>query len=106
MIERAEPNRDALTPEMRVRALLYFFGWNGGTIHQLSEATGLSPCTLLYAEMKTGQRLSCGFSAVRTCEKEWRVERLAPRERGNWSFWADAIFGFWATGPLDSKRGA
>jgi hypothetical protein len=25
-----------ITPSMRLRALLYFFGWQGGTIHQVA----------------------------------------------------------------------
>lgn len=93
---------DQITPEMRVRALLYYFGWQGGTIHQLAEATGVEARTLLYSN-EIGP-LSGGFSAIRTCERDWRVERLAPQAQGDWPYWRDAIKGFWATGPLDGLK--
>lgn len=38
------------TPEQRLANLLHFFGWQGGTIHQLAKETGLDGDTLLYGE--------------------------------------------------------
>lgn len=94
-------NVETLTPEQRARALYYFFGWQGGTIHQLAASTGCTVETLLYAD-NGPERLGGGFSAVRTCSMEWRRDTLAPKEQGNWPFWRDVISGFWATGPLDA----
>ena len=36
-----------ITPSMRLRALLYFFGWQGGTIHQVAAETGLTHSDIL-----------------------------------------------------------
>ena len=94
--------REAITEEQRTRALMFFFGWHGGTVHQLAGATGVDVQTLLYAPL-TGAPLTGGFSAIRTCSADWRVERLAPQNQNNWPFWRDALAGFWATGPLDQK---
>jgi hypothetical protein len=86
------------TPEERARALYYYFGWQGGTIHQLAEATGCSDRELLHGTPAINLD---GFSAVRTCNTEWRVNRLAPQHRGDVGYWAGVIRGFWVTGPLD-----
>jgi hypothetical protein len=88
----------SILPEDRSQALYYYFGWKGGTIHQLAESTGVPALTLLY-DNSDGE-LTGGFSAIRTCDLEWRVERLAPLHQGDWPYWRDAIKGFWATGPL------
>lgn len=86
------------TPEQRARALYYYFGWQGGTVHQLAAATGLTTAQILYDALTPGDH---GFSAIRTCGKDWRVNKLAPTHQGNVRYWHDAIVGFWATGPLD-----
>ena len=90
------------TPEERTRALLYYFGWQGGTIHQLAKETGVASSTLLYGEHGP-ERLSGGFSAIRTCDRDWRRDTLAPKHQGDWPYWRDAIIGFYATGALDRK---
>jgi hypothetical protein len=90
----------AYTPSQRIRALFYFFGWQGGTIHQLAEATGLPVQTILEAEIISP--IDGGFSAIRTCDRAWRIERLAPKAKGDWHFYSSAIAGFWCTGPLDN----
>lgn len=91
-----------ITPEQRARALYYYFGWQGGTIHQLARATGMKSQDLLYRE-HGGERLCDGFSAVRTCDRDWRRDRLAPQHQGDWQYWRDVIIGFWITGPLDGQ---
>lgn len=93
---------DNVSAENRVRALLYYFGWQGGTIHQIADATGCSVNQLLYG-LHGDERLGGGFSAVRTCDTEWRRDTLAPRYRADWAYWRDVIHGFWATGPLDGQ---
>jgi hypothetical protein len=94
---------DAYTPEERTRALCYFFGWQGGTIQQLADATGVSAENLLYRKHGYEPSLPAanGFSAIRTCGASFRRDRLAPQNKGDWAFWRDAIRGFWVTGPLD-----
>ena len=97
-------NINQFTPEQRMQALLYYFGWNGGTIHQIAKETGLETQKILYADHSSSAAepsiLSDGFSAIRTCDKQWRVEKLAPKHQGDWPYWRDAILGYWATGPL------
>lgn len=89
-----------ITESMRFRALLYYFGWQGGTITQISRETGLTDVTILNSPLS--QDLSeGGFAAVRTCDVIFRRENLAPRRTGNWKFYSGVIRGFWATGPLD-----
>jgi hypothetical protein len=91
---------DKLTAEDRARALYYYFGWQGGTIHQLAKATGCSADILLSAPFT---KTDGGFSAVRTCDCDWRVNVLAPRHKGDWPYWSSVICGFWVTGPLDKQ---
>lgn len=90
---------DRLSPSERVEPLYYFFGWQGGTVHQLAAATGCTVETILSAP-HGGGALSGGFSAVRTCDRDWRADRLAPQHQGDWPFWRDVISGYWATGAL------
>jgi hypothetical protein len=94
---------DAYTPEERARALYYFFGWQGGTIHQLADATGISADDLLHRKHGYEPSLPAvsGFSAIRTCGTAWRRDTLAPKRKGDWAYWRDAIRGFWITGPMD-----
>jgi len=88
-----------LSEEQRAKALYYYFGWQGGTVHQLAKETGLSSSDILYRQ-HGDERLCDGFSAIRTCSHDWRVNHLAPKEQGNWPYWRDAILGYWATGEL------
>ena len=87
-----------VSPEDRARALYYYFGWQGGTIHQLAHETGLAVNTILYGPLT---EVGGGFSAIRTCTKDWRVKHLAPLYKGSWDFWSGAIVGFWVSGALD-----
>lgn len=95
-----------LKPDQRAEALYYYFGWQGGAIHQLAQATGCSSQDLLYRDYgdeSLFEDLSGGFSAVRTCDKDWRVNKLAPKEQGKWKYWRDVIQGYWITGALKGE---
>ena len=87
--------------EERARALYYYFGWQGGTVHQLAKETGLTVNQILYSPMVDTRLSTGGFSGVRTCDLSWRINKLAPTQQGNEGYWHDVIRGFWATGPLD-----
>jgi hypothetical protein len=93
------PDISTFTAEQRAEALYYYFGWQGGTIHQLARETGISSTDLLHRANGT-EPLSHGFSAIRTCDKTWRVEKLALQHKGDWAYWRDVIIGYWATGAL------
>ena len=54
-----------ITPSMRLRALLYFFGWQGGTIHQVAAETGLKQFQILNG--RSTRRRCLGHSARRLC---------------------------------------
>jgi hypothetical protein len=88
--------RHKIITEMRTKALCHFFGWQGGTIHQLAKACGCDVQILLYSPLMDGSRLGHGFSAMRTCELDWRRDVLAKSNHGDWPFWRDAIAGYWA----------
>lgn len=92
-------NLNQFTPSQRTRALFYFFGWQGGTIHQLAHETGIDSETILHGVVAHDS--NGGFSAIRTCGRDWRRGTLAPKHKGDWPFYAAAISGFWATGALD-----
>jgi hypothetical protein len=89
-----------LLPEQRTKALLYFFGWQGGTVHQLASVTGCSVHDLLYSTDTSSADLG-GMSAIRTCSLPWRANVLAPENQGNLAFWQGAIIGYWITGQLE-----
>lgn len=87
---------------MRLRALLYFMGWQGGTIHQIAGATGLRQEQILDEPLRDkGEDDASGWFAMRTCDRSWRAGHLAPKYQGDWLFFSVAIRAFWATGPLD-----
>lgn len=90
---------EKLNAEQRAQALYYYFGWQGGTVHQLADATGLTVSDILYRE-QGDERLCEGFSAVRTCDTAWRRDTLAPKHQGDWPYWRDVMIGYWATGAL------
>jgi hypothetical protein len=99
---------DALSGADRARALYYYFGWQGGTVHQLADVTGLTVDQILYAPYEgkgegLGSSHTGGFCAVRTCSKDWRVQKLADEHRGDVAYWHGVMTGFYATGALDGK---
>jgi hypothetical protein len=101
---------DSFSGEKRAEALYYYFGWQGGTIHQLVEVTGVSIDDILYNSYQRQQGLNSaynsGFSGVRTCSRDWRKNTLAPKYFGNVPYWHGVIEGYWITGKLsDSLSG-
>ena len=99
-----------LNPEERTQALYFFFGWQGGTVHQLAAATGLTVSQILYEPLSLRGDLSSaftgGWSSIRTCSRAWRRNTLtlAPQRLGDFEYWSGAISGYWATGPLPESR--
>ncbi len=86
------------SPEQRSSNLFAYFGYQGGTIHQIAQETGVDAQTLLYAEPKDGTYLSSlyslGSSALETCTLNWRRNTLAPQHHGQIDYWlgvADAF---------------
>lgn len=83
-----------------LKNLYAYFGWQGGTIHQLTEVTGCNPDGLIYTvpdQMETirlDSDYSAGQSALATCGKEFRVNVLAPKHRGNLLFWVGVRNGY------------
>lgn len=88
------------SPSQRFEALAYFFGWQGGTCHQLDEATG---CKNVVNRAFDQSDNAFGWFAGRTCSLGHRVNVLAPEEQGNWPFWCGVIRGYWATGALGGE---
>ena len=74
------------TPEKRTANLLAFFGWQGGTIHQLAAETGVDVRTLLYADSAYTDRFAQGCCALETCGLAYRL-KLAQRTHGDVAFW-------------------
>jgi len=82
----------------RTAALIQAFGWQGGTIHQLAQETGVSVEDLLYTPFKAdvannANDISAGWFASRTCTVEHNIAKVFPKYRGNVSFWHGVIRG-------------
>lgn len=67
-------------------------GWQGGTIHRVAEATGISVSQIL--EMDRKQSLCAdgteGWMAVRTCSLAFLLTNIYPKRQGNLKFWTGA----------------
>ena len=80
--------------------LYAYFGWQGGTIHQIAEATGCDSDELIYTVpdqmevIRLDSDYSAGQSALATCDKEFRVSVLAPKRKGNLLFWLGVRNGY------------
>lgn len=80
--------------------LYAYFVWQGGTIHQLAGVTGCNPEELIYTVpnqmevIRLDSDYSLGQSALATCSKEFRVNVLAPKHRGNLMFWLGVRNGY------------
>ena len=101
------------TPTERFEALAYFFGWQGGTCHQIDKATGCKDSLTRplarkgteewsehYKTKDAGFDSASGRCGISTCGRDWRRNVLAPKFHGNWIFWTGAIEAYWATGAL------
>ncbi len=91
----------------RLEALYYAFGWQGGTIHQLAEATGLNINQLMDLDKNAfytkdsailyTSEYNKGWFAGRTCSIEFNIDtnfNMAIR-KGHEQFWqgvANGIF--------------
>lgn len=97
-----------LTAEQRTKALLYYFGWQGGTVHQLADETGLTTDQILYDRPNVPEGIlseyGAGFCTVRTCTCDWRVKTMAPRKKGILDFWLGVMDGYFITGELPPER--
>lgn len=96
-------SRDAIdyTPSQRFEALAYYFGWQGGTCHQLDDATG---CRDVVSRPFDQSDNAFGWFAVRTCGVDWRCDKLAPEHKGDWPYWCGVIRGYWVTGALGGRE--
>ena len=80
--------------------LYAYFGWQGGTIHQIAEATGCDSDELIYTVpdqmevIRLDSDYSAGQSALATCDKEFRVSVLTPKRKGNLMFWLGVRNGY------------
>lgn len=89
---------DRLTPtEQRTANLCAYFGWQGGTIHQLAYETGIDVATLLYTNVDSndtqrirGYELCSEFAkgqfAANTCAPTMRL-KLAAMYKGCRDYW-------------------
>lgn len=66
-------------------------GWQGGTVHQVAEATGLTTSQIIDTDRKLEYindiPTSGGWMAIRTCSPEYRASKLFPVNQGNLAFW-------------------
>ena len=90
---------DLCSPELRLSNLLAYFGWQGGTIHQIERLTGVDANTLLHGMPDESQNhiasdYSKGGSSLSTCSKDFRVSVLAPKSKGNVSYWLGVACGY------------
>ena len=76
--------------------LMHAIGWQGGTVHQVAEYTGLSVPDILslqkhepYSGLNSPD--GAGWSCIRTCSLEWNRERIFPKYHGNIDFWAGVL---------------
>ncbi len=80
-----------LARSVAFKNLYEFFGWKGGTIHQIVDATGVDADTLLSpAQEGVTKDASTKYSAGgdwKTCALQWRLDVLAPTYRGDADYW-------------------
>lgn len=79
------------TPETRSANLFHYFGWKGGTIHQIADETGVSVQDLLYGEPSSNylsSHYSHGACANETCSLPYRI-LLSKRDevKGDRDYW-------------------
>lgn len=83
-------------PQERLANLLAFFGWQGGTIHQIAKETNVPVNVLISgkpSESFFGSDYSLGSICLETCSRPWRAH-LGNKRKGNVDWWlgvADAV---------------
>lgn len=82
------------TQEQRVSSLYRYFGWQGGTVHQLATETGLTVQQILYDPIGKPRGHLVPGTYARMQDITTRRE-LAKKHQGDWIFWCDAIHGFY-----------
>ena len=85
----------------RLDSYLHYFGLQGGTIHQISDMTGVPVSILLDGEIqdKSGQSECAGWWTHRTCSKEFRVHK-SHEYHGDSDYWVSVAESY-----LIDKRG-
>lgn len=80
--------------------ILQALGYQGGTIHQASQETGLSVGQILDLDTYEGDKhlssfYTGGWVAVRTCSVKFNKEVNFPKFFGNVDFWAGVVRGLY-----------
>lgn len=80
--------------------LCYAIGWQGGTIHQVAETTGLSVDWIASTNaLEAGAKnqndgdFRGGWFCVRTCGQDYVKEKVIPNRKGDEAFWLGAVSG-------------
>ena len=76
--------------------LMHAIGWQGGTVHQVAEYTGLSvPDILSLQKHEPYPGLTSpackGWCAVRTCSLAWNKEKIFPAHHYDIDFWSGVL---------------
>jgi hypothetical protein len=83
-------------------------GWQGGTVHQVAQATGLTVSQIIdtnrHLSSIDGVPTAGGWFAMRTCSPEYRVARLFPENQGNLAFWMGCAQGMDTTLMLKAQN--
>jgi len=83
--------------------ILQALGYQGGTIHQASQETGLTTAQIIDLSEITGNQkainsdYSKGWFSIRTGSGEFFKNNLAPQYKGNQEFWAGVVRGLYLT---------
>lgn len=90
------------------QCLMIALGWQGGTVHQVSEEIGVSVQDILYKKIDRIEAMSFDYQsawfAVRTCSQSFFLSNIAPKQHGNVLFWHGVIQAVNASYPDDMWR--
>ena len=74
----------------RIAALCKAWGWQGGTVHQLAEVTGVPVAVLQYGKPSAtymNSDYSHGWFSARTNSLAFNLAVQFPKRKGNHDFW-------------------